>query len=67
MNLTINGEVYSDLPDDISVADLLLHLSLPPKKIAIERNLEIVSKSTFETTKLAEGDKLEIIHFIGGG
>jgi len=42
-------------------------LSLPPKKIAVERNLEIVSKSTFETTTLSEGDRLEIIHFIGGG
>ena len=67
MNLTINGEEYSDLPDDLTVAVLLAHLSLPPKKIAVERNLEIVSKSTFETTKLSNGDKLEIIHFIGGG
>lgn len=67
MNLTINGEEHSDLPDDLTVAELLVHLSLPPKKIAVERNLEIVSKSTFETTKLSNGDKLEIIHFIGGG
>ena len=67
MNLIINGEEHFDLPEALSVADLLAHLSLPPKKIAIERNLEIVSKSTFETTMLAEGDRLEIIHFIGGG
>ena len=67
MNLTINGEEHFHLPDDLTVADLLAHLSLPPKKIAMERNLEIVPKSTFETTKLSDGDKLEIIHFIGGG
>lgn len=67
MNITINGEEYYDLPVEMTVADLLAHLSLPPKKIAVERNLEIVSKSTFETTKLTEGDRLEIIHFIGGG
>ncbi len=67
MNLTINGEEHFDLPAGMTVAQLLEHLSLPPKKIAIERNLEIVSKSTFETTVLAEGDRLEIIHFIGGG
>ena len=67
MNLTINGDEYFDLPVDMTVAELLKHLSLPPKKIAVERNLEIVSKSTFETTRLAEGDRLEIIHFIGGG
>lgn len=67
MNLTINGEEHFNIPDGISVADLLKRLSLPPKKIAIERNLEIISKSTFEVTKLINGDKLEIIHFIGGG
>ena len=67
MNLTINGEEHFDLPDDLTVADLLAHLFLPPKKIAMERNLEIVPKSTFEITKLCDGDKLEIIHFIGGG
>jgi len=67
VNITINGEEYYDLPVEMTVADLLTHLSLPPKKIAVERNLEIVSKSTFETTKLTEGDRLEIIHFIGGG
>ena len=67
MNLTINGEEHFDLPDDLTVAGLLEHLSLPPKKVAVERNLEIVSKSTFETTKLSEDDRLEIIHFIGGG
>lgn len=67
MNITINGEEHFDLPDKMTVAQLLMHLSLPPKKIAIERNLEIVSKSTFETTMLSEGDRLEIIHFIGGG
>ena len=67
MNLTINGEDHFDLPDDMSVAELLVHLKLPVKKIAVERNLEIVSKSTFDSTTLSEGDRLEIIHFIGGG
>lgn len=67
MNITINGEEHFDLPESMTVAELLTHLSLPPKKIAVERNLEIVSKSTFETTTLSEGDRLEIIHFIGGG
>jgi len=67
MKLKVNGEWVEDLPDAMSVAALLAHLQLPEKKIAVERNLEIVSKSTFETTILAEGDQLEIIHFIGGG
>lgn len=67
MNITINGEEHFDLPAEMTVAELLAHLSLPPKKIAIERNREIVSKSIFATMTLAEGDRLEIIHFIGGG
>lgn len=67
MNITINGEHYDDLPEGMSIAGLLVLLKLPPKKIAIERNREIVSKSTFEETILADGDRLEIIHFIGGG
>lgn len=67
MKLKVNGEWVEDLPDAMSVAALLVHLQLPVKKIAVERNLEIVSKSTFETTMLADGDQLEIIHFIGGG
>ena len=67
MNLVINGEDHHDLPEPLTVAGLIAHLGLPEKKIAIERNREIVSKSTFKTTELSEGDRLEIIHFIGGG
>lgn len=67
MNLVINGEDYDDLPEELSVGGLLDYLKLPRKKIAVERNREIVSKSTFDTAMLHEGDRLEIIHFIGGG
>jgi len=67
ITITINGEEYTDLPDGMSVAGLLAHLKLPKGKIAVERNLEIVPKSKFESIKLKNGDKLEIIHFIGGG
>ena len=67
MNLVVNGEDMHDLPDGMSVADLLDHLSLPRQKIAVERNLEVVPKSTFEEVVLSDGDRLEIIHFIGGG
>ena len=67
MNLVINGKDYFDMPLGMTVAALLEHLQLPPKKVAVERNLEIVPKSTFEDTELSDGDRLEIIHFIGGG
>ena len=67
MKLVIYGEDHHDLPALLTVAGLIAHLGLPEKKIAIERNREIVSKSTFENTELSDGDVLEIIHFIGGG
>ncbi len=67
MNLVINGKDYDDMPVGMTVATLLEHLQLPSKKVAIERNLEIVPKSTFKDTELSDGDRLEIIHFIGGG
>jgi len=67
MKLVINGQDYFDIPERITVGALLDHLELPRKKVAVERNMEIVPKSTFETAELSDEDRLEIIHFIGGG
>ena len=46
---------------------LLTELGLDPAKIAVERNLEIVPRSQYGAVMVGEGDKLEIVHFIGGG
>jgi thiamine biosynthesis protein ThiS len=66
MQVTINGESRA-LAAGLTVADLLRELGLDGRKVAVERNLEIVPKSTFAATHLSEGDRLEIVHFIGGG
>ena len=66
MNLTINGEGHQ-YDSALTIAELLAKLELDGTKVAIERNLEIVPKSTYGEVQLAEGDKLEIVHFIGGG
>ena len=66
MNVTINGE-NRDLSGPLSVTDLLSTLGLDPAKIALERNLEIVPRSTYADVMIGEGDRLEIVHFIGGG
>jgi len=50
-----------------SVADLVAALGLDVKKVAVERNREIVPRSTLKDVALAEGDVLEIVHFVGGG
>jgi len=66
MRLTINGEPQN-FDAKLSVFELLGRIGLDPAKVAVERNLEIVPKSTYADTPLDDGDKLEIVHFIGGG
>ena len=67
MYLTVNGKIYDNLIENMTMQDLLDYLKMPANKIAIERNREIVSKSSFDTAILNDGDIIEIIHFIGGG
>jgi thiazole synthase/sulfur carrier protein len=66
MNLTVNGEsrAFDGVAD---VAGLVAALGLDARKVAVERNLEIVPRSAYARTALAEGDRIEIVHFIGGG
>ena len=70
VTLTLNGEnrVFEG-PEEgpLSVAGLLVVLDLDTKKVAVERNEEIVPRSRYAETWLASGDSLEIVHFIGGG
>ena len=66
MELTINGEPRR-FDGPLSVAQLLRDFDLDARKIALERNLEIVPRSAFDATTLGEGDRIEIVHFIGGG
>ena len=66
MKINVNGEDrHFDAP--LSIAGLLTDLGVAVGKVAIERNLEIVPKSAYETIDLSEGDRIEIVHFIGGG
>ena len=67
MHLIINGKDHDDLPDGLTVAGLIAHLEVPERKIAVERNREVVPKSAYAETTLMNHDTLEIIHFIGGG
>jgi len=66
MNLTVNGEARS-LEGVTHVAALVAALGLDGRKVAVERNLEIVPRSAYERTLLEDGDRIEIVHFIGGG
>jgi len=66
ISLTLNGDLRR-FRKSATVADLVRDIGLDPSKVAVERNLEIVSRSTLEDVALADGDRLEIVHFVGGG
>lgn len=66
MRIQLNGEAL-DLPDGLSVADLLERLELTGKRVAVELNLDIVPRSQHAATRLGEGDRIEVVHAIGGG
>lgn len=66
MNLTINGEDRI-LPPAADVAALVEHLGMKGDRVAIELNREIVPRDRWSQTALRDGDRLEIVHFVGGG
>jgi thiamine biosynthesis protein ThiS len=66
MRLLLNGE-ERDVVDVVTIADLVTSLGLDARKVAVERNLEIAPRSTYADTALADGDRIEIVTFIGGG
>jgi sulfur carrier protein len=67
INLTINGKSRSFEDSEFTVAHLVSRMGLEGKRIAIERNGEIVPRADFPETSLASGDKLEIVGAVGGG
>ena len=66
IEVTINGESQG-FEGPLSVAAVIEHLGIKKGKVAVERNLEIVPRSAYPQTQVEDGDRLEIVHFIGGG
>lgn len=66
MLIQLNGE-KRDFPDGLSLAALIETLGMKADRVAAELNLEIVPRGSWQTTQLKDGDKLEIVHFVGGG
>lgn len=66
MQIQLNGEAYS-VEQPVTLADLIERLGLTGKRLAVELNLEIVPRSQFAQTQLTDGDRVEIVHAIGGG
>ncbi len=66
VSIRVNGE-HRRVRDGLTIADLALELGLEPTKVAVERNLEIVPRSTLADVKIEDGDDFEIVTFVGGG
>ena len=62
----INGE-HRRVPAGTSLAQLIAEVGLDPHRVAVERNMEIVPRSTFDSVIVEDGDDYEIVHFVGGG
>jgi thiamine biosynthesis protein ThiS len=66
LSVTVNGEPRRATAG-ATIAGMLRELGIDPRKVAVERNLEIVPKSTLDDVPVADGDRFEIVHFVGGG
>ncbi|MDC0046255.1 sulfur carrier protein ThiS [Candidatus Pelagibacter sp.] len=66
IKIKINGK-FKYILNDFKLFDLLKNLNIPLKKVAIELNQEIIDKNNIKKIKLKKDDKIEIVHFIGGG
>ncbi|PYT93519.1 MAG: thiamine biosynthesis protein ThiS [Acidobacteria bacterium] len=66
ITITVNGEPHAAKPGS-TVTDLLREMGLDPGRVAIERNLEILSRPDWQKTSLQAGDRYEIVQFVGGG
>src|SRR5207237_2224710 len=66
MQIQVNGE-RRELKDESRLSDLLKELSLAPERVAVELNHQVVRRNEWPNTILKEGDRLEIVHFVGGG
>ncbi|HEV3042174.1 MAG TPA: sulfur carrier protein ThiS [Candidatus Angelobacter sp.] len=66
MKLQINGD-QRDFPENLTIATLVEHLGMKADRVAVELNLQIVPRTQWTSASLKDGDKLEIVHFVGGG
>ena len=66
VSIRVNGE-HRRVIAGLSIADLALELGLEPAKVAVERNFEVVPRSTLAAVEVEDGDEYEIVTFVGGG
>jgi thiamine biosynthesis protein ThiS len=66
LTITLNGEPF-ELEGPLTVSDLLARLDVDARRVAVEHNLVVLKRARFDTTRVSEGDEIEIVNFVGGG
>ncbi len=66
ITIHVNGE-SREIPEGLTLAALVDWLKLPADRVAVEHNLEIVPRGRWQETPICAGDRLEVVHFVGGG
>ncbi|MBF0193331.1 MAG: sulfur carrier protein ThiS [Magnetococcales bacterium] len=66
MQITLNGE-STEVPENTTISQLLDRLQFTHDRVAVELNLEVAPRESYNAVELCEGDKVEVVHFIGGG
>ena len=66
VKITLNGDPF-EIGGPSTVAQLLAQLEIDARRVAVERNLEVLKRTAFESTEIHEGDEIEIVNFVGGG
>lgn len=66
MQITLNGEAF-ELERPMSVVELLDSLDIDPRRVAVEHNLAIIRRHTFPDVIVRDGDRVEVVNFVGGG
>ena len=66
LQITLNGDPH-EVAAPVTVADLLAQLDIDPRRVAVEHNLIVLKRDTFDATMVRDGDAIEIVNFVGGG
>jgi thiamine biosynthesis protein ThiS len=66
VKITLNGDPV-EVAEPLNISDLLAQLEIDPRRVAVEHNLVVLKRTAFGTTRVGEGDEIEIVNFVGGG
>ena len=66
MKIVLNGDPH-EVAGPLTISDLLVHLNVDSRRVAVEHNLTVVKRAHYDSTRIQEGDQVEIVNFVGGG